>query len=125
MASKPAVPLHEDKTKRTADRARIPQWLHRYAGTATGSVFAFCRHQGVLEYAKAAVDLAKQCFKPSDLKISKEIDAETGEEWVSITVQIAEDLEAAGEAHKEYLSRWVSAVPWPERRLIRIAHDFS
>jgi hypothetical protein len=84
----------------------------------------FCRHHDLLAELKEAITLAEECFESADIRVEKDVDPETGENWLLMTITVSEVPMTVGKAHGKYLERWVSAVPWPKRSLVRISYDF-
>ncbi len=84
----------------------------------------FCRRNGVVETAKAAVDLAKLCFS-GIRRISLEVDndPESGESWVAMTVFVRGNRGDALAAYRQYVSRWVKLIPWPQRYMVRVSYS--
>jgi hypothetical protein len=100
------------------------QWLRRYADAAAEGIAEFCRQQGILNELKSAIGLVEKCFWSSDLKLEKEVDSETGDTQIVISVLLRnksrEDVLAAYQAYRKQL---VKTVPWPQRSLIRLSYD--
>jgi hypothetical protein len=91
-----------------------------------GTVQAFCEQKGLTDYALLAIDMVKECF---DLAGSPILDVdfndETGEEFLSVEFAARGGMDAVLTGYQRLLSRWVQAVPWPQRLMVLFYYSFA
>lgn len=85
---------------------------------------AFCKRKGILQYIPVAVDLIRTSFHlTGGIETELEIDPETEEEWLSIEISVQGKVEEVIKNYEQYISGWVSSVPWPQRHKIRLSYN--
>jgi hypothetical protein len=95
------------------------------AHATANEVDVFCREHGLTEYLKLSLQLAADCFKSNEITCELQDDYETDDRWVVVRVLVEGPTEVVLAQHHDYVSRWVAAVPWPERFLIRLTSYFA
>ncbi|MBI5560182.1 MAG: hypothetical protein HY883_02795 [Deltaproteobacteria bacterium] len=87
-------------------------------------VSQFCLKHGLKEYLSSAIKLIKKCF-PSIQEFHTEVekDPETEEEWLTLAVTIRGEVDEVLKDYNDYISLFVSEVPWPERDKIRFSYN--
>jgi hypothetical protein len=88
-------------------------------------VDAFCREHGLTEYLNLSLQFAADCFKSKEISCELEQDYGTDDRWVVVRVLVQGSTEVVLAQQHDYLSRWVAAIPWPERFLIRLTFYFA
>jgi hypothetical protein len=104
-------------------KLRSSQWLIPYAGARINGILDFCRQEGILSELKATIRLAEMCFWSSEINLEKDVDPETGDTQIVITLSIRnKPREAVLIAYRNYRKQFIKTVPWPERGLIRLSY---
>lgn len=87
-------------------------------------VSEFCLKHGLRKYLSDAIKLINKCF-PSiqEFHIEVEKDPETEEEWITLAVTIQGEVDEVLKDYNDYISLFVSEVPWPERDKIRLSYN--
>lgn len=87
-------------------------------------VIQFCSHYQIFGYLQLAVKLVYECF-PSAAGVSVEMerDPESDDEWLLMTVQLRERIEAVLRQYDTYTRRFIGSVPLPQRNKIRFNYD--
>lgn len=89
-------------------------------------VLQFCSHHRLFGYLQLAAKLVDECF-PSvvGVAVEKECDPESEDEWLLLTAQLHEQVEAALSQYDTYTRRFIESVPWPQRNRIRFNYDLA
>lgn len=87
-------------------------------------VLQFCSHHRLFGYLQLAIKLVDECFASVvSVAVEKEYDPESEDEWLLVTAQLHEQVEAALRQYDTFTRRFVSSVPWPQRNKIRFNYD--
>jgi hypothetical protein len=95
------------------------------ANSAVSEIEAFCREHNLSDYLKLSLQLARDCYKNGEIHCELAEDYGTDDRWVVVYVRADGSIEEALAAGAEYTARWVAAVPWPQRYLIRHSSYFA
>ncbi len=87
-------------------------------------VLQFCSHHRLFGYLQLTVKLVDECFASVvSVAVEKEYDPESEDEWLLLTAQLHEQVEAALRQYDIFTRRFVGSVPWPHRNKIRFNYD--
>jgi len=87
-------------------------------------VIQFCSHHRIFGYLQLAVNLVHECFpSAADVSVEMESDPESDDEWLLMTAQLRERIEAVLRQYDTYTRRFIGSVPWPQRNKIRFNYD--
>lgn len=87
-------------------------------------VVQFCARHHLLPFLETAVRLAGESFDPLDeLRVARESDPETGDEYLVIDVIGRGTLDSVLQQHRRYTERWVAQAPAGREHLIRLVFD--
>lgn len=89
-------------------------------------VLQFCSHHRLFGYLQLSVKLVDECFASVvSVAVEKEYDPESDDEWLLLTAQLHEKIEAVLRQYDTFTRRFVGAVPWPHRNKIRFNYDLT
>lgn len=84
----------------------------------------FCEGHGIQRYLQSAISLAKEYFPfIQELTLEVEGDPESNEEWVTIDITVEGNIEEIIENYDNYISKFISIIPWPEREKIILSYN--
>jgi hypothetical protein len=87
-------------------------------------VVQFCSHHRIFGCLQLAVKLVHECFpSAADVSVEMERDPESDDEWLLMTAQLRERIEAVLRQYDTYTRRFIASVPWPQRNKIRFNYD--
>jgi hypothetical protein len=87
-------------------------------------VIQFCSHYRIFGYLRLAVKLVHECFPSvADVSVEMERDPESDDEWLLMTAQLRERIEAVLRQYDTYTRRFIGSVPLPQRNKIRFNYD--
>lgn len=89
-------------------------------------VLEFCSEHRLFGYLQNTVKLVRECFSSVvELAVEKECDPESDDEWLLVTAQLHEQIEAVLRQYDTYTRRFIGSVPWPQRNKIRFNYDLA
>ncbi len=92
----------------------------------TEEVLEFCSKHRLFGLLQNTVKLVRECFSSVVvLAVEKECDLESEDEWLLVTVELHEQIEAVLRQYDIYTRRFVNCVPWPQRNKIRFSYDLT
>lgn len=93
-------------------------------GIESEEVKIFCEEHGLLQYLQSTIDLVEECFPSIQcLFLEKEEDPESDEEWITIDITVKGDIEGILDNYDNYITMFVSEIPWPEREKIILIYN--
>lgn len=96
----------------------------RVEGIESEEVKRFCEEHGLMQYLISAIDIVRKCFPTiQELFLEKEEDPESGEEWIVIDITVGGEIEEVLENYNNYITMFVSGIPWPAREKIILSYN--
>ena len=90
----------------------------------TPHVREFCSQKGISEYLKTTLNIINESFPPvRELRLLKEQDPETEEQWLSIDITVDGSIEDILEGYDHYVDQWVASAPESVRENIRLSYS--
>jgi len=87
-------------------------------------VIQFCSRYRFFGYLQLAVKLIYECFpSAADVSVEMERDPESDDEWLLMTAQLRERIEAVLRQYDTYTRCFIGSVPLPQRNKIRFNYD--
>jgi hypothetical protein len=112
-----------------AEHKDVPVYIARmsetgYSADLSPEILHFSFQQGILAYLQRALDLIAQCFSAiQEVQVQSEQDPDTGEDWLVLDITVHNEINEVLTQYDTYTSRWIAAVPWPERSKIRLSYN--
>lgn len=92
----------------------------------TEEVLEFCSEHRLFGSLQNTVKLVRECFSSVvELAVEKECDPESEDEWLLVTAELHEQIEAVLRQYDTYTRRFIDLVPWPQRNKIRFNYDLA
>lgn len=99
-------------------------WFRKYAGAAAEGILAFCERNAIVNELKNGVSLAEKCFGPSVIHLEEEVDPETDDRKIVISLTIRnKSREEILASYRAYTNQSVKVMPWPKSSFIRLSYD--
>jgi hypothetical protein len=103
---------------------KIIHWFQRYAGPAAKEILAFCERHDLVKELKDAVNLAEKCFQPSIIRLEEDIDPETDDKQIVISLSVCnKSRQAVLGDYRDFTRQSVKILPWPKSSFIRLSYD--
>jgi hypothetical protein len=98
-------------------------WLSQFAANPE-RVRSFCEVNGILSDVEKTIGLVHNSF-PAVQKVTLRLteDSESGVEKLTVDIAIGGEAKDAYTAYDAFLDRWIAAVEWAKRALIRLAYN--
>lgn len=92
----------------------------------TDEVSAFASAHALRSYLADTIPLIRRIFSNvSALQVRYEHDSETEQDWLSIEVKIAGEVDQILEQYDSYVRQFNRLVPWPARSFIRLNYNIT
>lgn len=104
--------------------ARDPDDAIGEAASEGAEVAEFCTRKGLAKALRGARDIARRCFDECKrVRIEKEVDPETDDEWVNVVVDVAGTVDGILEQYDHYVTEVVASLSWDERKSIHLRYN--
>jgi hypothetical protein len=78
------------------------------------------------ELLMKAVELVGECFSQiREMRVTRESDPETGEQWSELRLTLDSTPAEAADASARFAHEWVATVPWPHHHAIHVSCTFA
>jgi hypothetical protein len=85
---------------------------------------AFCKNHQLEAALGSALQLTKLHFASiREIKCQLREDPDNGEQWLTLSVQVAATIPEAVESYRHYAADWVKSAPWPQRGMVRLSYN--
>ncbi len=90
----------------------------------TDEILRFCFRHYIVKHLRPIISLIEKSFPAfQEPCLEIEEDPESDEEWLTIDITVEGEVDEILECYNNYITAFVSSVPWPEREKIRLSYN--
>jgi len=90
----------------------------------TDEILRFCYNHEIVKYLRPVISLIEECFSSFyEPYLEIEEDPESDREWITFGINIKGEVKEGLEHYNNYVTQFVSKVPWPEREKFRLSYN--